>query len=80
LVLRKVLEKTRKFKNSGKFNQRLCKTTLSKIIDVWIDQIRKWDLKIGKKKGQTKEITKTEIFTPRWSGQFLLWNNYPADR
>jgi hypothetical protein len=28
--------------------------------DVWIDQINKWDPRIGKSKGETKERTKIE--------------------
>jgi hypothetical protein len=47
---------------------------------VQIDKIRKQYMNIGTNQGQTKERTKTEIFDPKWSCQFILWNNSPAER
>ena len=37
-------------------------------------------MNIGTNQGQTKERTKTEIFDPKWSCQFILWNNSPVER
>jgi hypothetical protein len=51
----KTLEKPKKFKKSEISSKRLCKTTLAKTTNVWMNRISKQVLQMGKRQRQTKE-------------------------